>query len=55
MEKRDGTKLVKLGEPENLNGDEEIINDISKSYKHLRIFAIKDMVSTSDLRNLSFS
>ena len=55
MEKRDGTKLVKLGESENLNGDEEIINDISKSYKHLRIFAIKDMVSTSDLRNLSFS
>ena len=43
MEKRGGIKPVELGVSENLNEDEEIINDISKSYKHPCILAIKDI------------
>ena len=45
VEKRGGTKPVKLGVSENLNGDEEIVNDISEPYKHSSILAIKNIRS----------
>ena len=54
-EKSGQTEPVKLGVFENLNGNEEMANDILKSYKeYSSILSIKDIVTIFKLHNVKF-
>ena len=54
-EKSGQTEPVKLGVFENWNGNEEMVNDISKSYKgYSSILSIKDIVTIFKLHKVKF-